>query len=337
MTTETEPNLRIEMWIDLVCPWSYIAKRRLESAMTQFDSTDQVDLMWRSFELNRDAPLEPTSNAIDVLVDYGEDRQEVASRFEQIKEFGHIEGLELNIDTARPVRSFDAHRLTHLAADYDLRDQMIERLLYSYHTKNLNIADLEILKNLAQEVGLPQNAVQTTLAGDTYTDEVIADEIRAEDLGVTGVPTFAVNGVPTRYGSPQTDDLLCMLEESRITAEPNFVSILEYSVDGPEQQRQLADSLAEVVKEWVRFHPGFLSSRFHLSTDGTRVFNIIQWASEEAYRNFAEASDLKGRIAAIEDAFNSVSGSVSSPLDDDPHAEIPRYMIYRTVLPARTT
>lgn len=321
------------MWIDIVCPWCYIAKRRLESAMDQFDRADQVELVWRSFELDKDASVEPTSNTIDIMVDHGDDRQEVVKRFNRITKLGRAEGLNLNIDTARPVRSFDAHRLIHLAEEYSLRDQMIERLLRAYHTENVNIAAPELLSSLAREVGIPQDAVQTTLAGDAYADEVTADELRADDLGVTGVPTFSANGAPARYGSPSIDDLLRLLEENQVTTEPNFVSILDYLVDGPEQQHQLADGLAEVIKQWVRFHPGFLSAKFHISTDGSRIFNIIQWDSEEDYHRFTTNSDTNGRVAAIKEAFANVSGPVSSPLDDQSNSDIPRYTMYRTVLP----
>jgi C-6 monooxygenase len=83
--------------------------------------------------------------------------------------------------------------------------------------------------------------------------------------------------------------------------EPGFVIILEYTVEGPEQQRQLVEGLAELGKQWVRFHPGFLSARFHVSTDGTRMVNFVNCASEGDYRNFLASSDTEGRIAAIEE------------------------------------
>jgi len=83
--------------------------------------------------------------------------------------------------------------------------------------------------------------------------------------------------------------------------EPGFVIILEHTVEGPKQQRQLVEGLAELEKQWVRFHLGFLSARFHVSTDGTQVVNFVNWASEDDYRNFLASSDTEGRIAAIEE------------------------------------
>ena len=110
--------------------------------------------------------------------------------------------------------------------------------------------------------------------------------------------------------------------------EPRFVIILEYTVEGPEQQRQLVEGFAELGKRWVRFHSGFLSARFHISTDGTRVVNFVNWASEEDYRNFLANSDPEGRIAAIEE----VLANVSSPLDSA-NPTIPGFTVYRTVEP----
>ena len=115
--------------------------------------------------------------------------------------------------------------------------------------------------------------------------------------------------------------------------EPGFVIILEYTVEGPEQQRQLVEGLAALGKRWVRFHPGFLSARFHISTDGTRVVNFVNWASEEDYRNFLANSDTEGRIAAIEEVLANVSGNVSSPLDSA-NPTIPGFTVYRTVEPS---
>lgn len=116
------------------------------------------------------------------------------------------------------------------------------------------------------------------------------------------------------------------------SSDSGFIIILDYTVDGPEQQRQLVDGLAELVKQWVRPHPGFLSAKFHSSTDGTRVINFVHWASEEDYHNFLENSDTDGRIAAIEQALANVSGTVVSPMDSTPNTS-PSYTIHRTVTP----
>lgn len=121
-----------------------------------------------------------------------------------------------------------------------------------------------------------------------------------------------------------------MTSQNEGRTDPDFVIILDYIADGPEQQRQLVNGLAELMEQWVSPHSGFLSAKFHTSTDGTQVINIVHWASEKDYRNFLTNSDTDGRIAAIEQALANVSGTVSSPLDSNPD-KIPSYTIHRTV------
>ncbi|MFF7726107.1 antibiotic biosynthesis monooxygenase [Streptomyces sp. NPDC008001] len=93
-----------------------------------------------------------------------------------------------------------------------------------------------------------------------------------------------------------------------MTKESGFYSIIDYTVDGPETQRALLKEFTEIQKSWVRFYPGYRSAQFHLSTDGTRVVNLIHWATEADYRNFVENSDTDGRLAAIRQALENLPG-----------------------------
>lgn len=107
-----------------------------------------------------------------------------------------------------------------------------------------------------------------------------------------------------------------------------FYSIIDYTVDGPDTQRELVAAFAELQERWVRFYPGFRSARFHVSTDGTRVYNIVAWDSEADYRIFVETSDTEGRMAAIHAAVASVSGKAEPRMDG-----IPTYRVVREVGP----
>jgi C-6 monooxygenase len=110
--------------------------------------------------------------------------------------------------------------------------------------------------------------------------------------------------------------------------DSGFYSIIEYSVDGPQTQRELVEAFAEIQERWVRFYPGYRSARFHVSTDGTRVYNIVHWASEADYRHFEQTSDTAGRMAAIQAALKSLSGKAESRMTGDP-----RYVVTREVGP----
>lgn len=113
-----------------------------------------------------------------------------------------------------------------------------------------------------------------------------------------------------------------------MSKDSGFYSIIDYTVDGPETQRELVEAFAEIQERWVRFYPGYRSARFHVSTDGTRVYNLVHWASEADYRNFEEKSDSEGRMAAIQAALEGLAGKAEPRMSGDP-----RYTVVREVGP----
>ncbi|MEV8637921.1 antibiotic biosynthesis monooxygenase [Streptosporangium sp. NPDC051023] len=113
-----------------------------------------------------------------------------------------------------------------------------------------------------------------------------------------------------------------------MSTDPGFYSIIDYTVDGRETQRELADAFAELQERWVRFYPGYRSARIHVSTDGTRVYNIVHWATEADYRDFVETSDTEGRAAAIQEVLNGLSGKAEARMSGPP-----TYTVVREVGP----
>ncbi|MDA8370993.1 MAG: antibiotic biosynthesis monooxygenase [Nocardiopsaceae bacterium] len=111
-------------------------------------------------------------------------------------------------------------------------------------------------------------------------------------------------------------------------AESGFYSIIDYTVDGPKTQQELVEAFAEIQERWVRFYPGYRSARFHVSTDGTRVYNIVHWATEADYRHFEATSDTEGRLAAIQAALDGLSGTAEPRM-----AGLPHYVVVREVAP----
>lgn len=208
----------VEVWSDIMCPWCYIGKRRLETALGLFDSRAQVKVVWRSYELRPDQSRTPGLTLADIMMRYrGLTGAEVSKLFTWIKKLGADEGLRLNLENVRPVNSFDAHRLTHLADSHGLRDQLVERLFHAHLTDNVNVADVELLVMLAGEVGLDVDEVRATLAGDRYAAYVITE---ARNSGVSAVPTFVVDRRHTISGAPVSGDLLKLLERARSESVP---------------------------------------------------------------------------------------------------------------------
>jgi predicted DsbA family dithiol-disulfide isomerase len=184
----------IEIWSDIACPWCYVGKRRFEAALARFEHRDEVTITWRSFELDPEAPAERLGDRAEHLASkYGMSVEQARQAETQMTQTAAGEGLEFHLDIARAGNTFDGHRLVHLARAHGLQDAMKERLLRAYFSEGELISDHQSLTRLAHEVGLPEDEVRETLAGDRYADEVRADEHTAQGFGIGAVPTFVID------------------------------------------------------------------------------------------------------------------------------------------------
>ena len=184
--------MRIEIWSDVVCPWCYIGKRRLESALADFPHRDQVEVVWRSFQLDPSAPTTPTETVLDMLGrKYGAGQDAI----DRVEALAAEEGMLFRHGQAPHVNTLDAHRLLHAAGVK--RGELKEALLHAYFVEAQNVADHDVLARVATEVGLDDVTVKSVLTSDEHADDVEADIRQAAAYGATGVPFFVVEG---RYG-----------------------------------------------------------------------------------------------------------------------------------------
>ena len=190
--------MKVEIWSDVVCPWCYIGKRRFESALARFEHRDQLEVTWRSFELNPHATTEEQGGLAERLATkYGMTLEQANAANARVTTAAAGEGLEFRLDVARPGNTFDAHRLIHLAKERGVQVQAKERLMAAYFTEGRRIGDRETLVELMAEVGVGASEAREALEGDAYVPEVRADEREAAELGITGVPFFVLD---RRYG-----------------------------------------------------------------------------------------------------------------------------------------
>ena len=190
--------MRIEIWSDVVCPWCYIGKRRLERALADFAHRDQVELVWRSFQLDPGAPLEPVESVAEHLGrKYGGGLAGGQRMIDQVEAVAAEEGLVFRLGRAQRVGTGDAHRLLHLAAQHGLQGDLKEALLHAYFADARNVADHEVLLEIATGVGLDEATVRETLAARELAEEVESDIRQAQAYGANGVPFFVVD---QRYG-----------------------------------------------------------------------------------------------------------------------------------------
>jgi predicted DsbA family dithiol-disulfide isomerase len=185
-------SVQVEIWSDVVCPWCYIGKRRFEAAAAQFDG--EVEVTWRSFELDPSAPATREHSASEHLAaKYGMSVEQAESSHAQMTALAAQEGLEYHFELTKGGNSFDAHRLIHLATANGLQDEAMERVFRGYFTEGLAIGDRDVLIALAAELGLDGDA----LNGDAYAEAVREDEHLAQRIGIQGVPFFVLD---RRYG-----------------------------------------------------------------------------------------------------------------------------------------
>ncbi|WP_342779321.1 DsbA family oxidoreductase [Nonomuraea turkmeniaca] len=212
-------SLRIDIWSDVVCPWCYIGKRRLESALARFEHADEVDVHWHSFQLDPSHPKGHREPVFDTLAKkVGAPPAQVRQMTGQVTELAAAEGLTYALDRAISVNTIDAHRVSHLAAKHGLGGQMHERLLGAHLGEGEIVDDPDTLVRLAAEVGVPEDETRKVLASDAYADAVQADIREARGLGITGVPFFVLNRAYGVSGAQPADTFLSALRTARAGA-----------------------------------------------------------------------------------------------------------------------
>lgn len=190
--------MRIEIWADVVCPWCYIGKRRLETAIAGFEHGDEVEVVYRSYELDPFAPEVGTESTLTVLGrKFGADEAGTRAMMARADEVAAAEGLTFAHADALHARTLTAHRLLHLAKADGRQHELMEQVLAAYFTRGESLGDHDVLRKAAAEAGLDAGRVDEVLASDEYRDDVMADVAQARAYGSSGVPFFVIDG---RFG-----------------------------------------------------------------------------------------------------------------------------------------
>jgi len=203
--------MRVQVWSDIVCPWCYIGKRHFEAALAQFSHADEVELVWRSFELD---PTAKPSGAIAgdyanrLAAKYGTSTAQAQQMLDQMTERAAQEGLDFRFDLSKPGNSFDAHRLLHLALQNGHQDDLKEALDNATFTQGLSVSDHAELTKVAVGIGLDEAEVTDVLSTNKFADVVRQDEAQAREYGITGVPFFVIDDKFGISGAQPSDTLL---------------------------------------------------------------------------------------------------------------------------------
>jgi len=190
--------MQVEIWSDVVCPWCYLGKRHFEQALERFPHRDEVEVIYRSFELDPTAPPGVTRPTVDVLASkYGMGPGQARDAQRQMEQRAAQDGLTFRMEGLRSGNTRDAHRLLQLAGARGRQAELAERLYRAYFTDQASVFDHSSLAGLAAEAGLDPDEARAVLAGDEYGPAVDADERTARSFGISGVPFFVVD---RRYG-----------------------------------------------------------------------------------------------------------------------------------------
>jgi predicted DsbA family dithiol-disulfide isomerase len=205
--------MQVEIWSDVVCPWCYLGKKRFEQALAGFEHRDQVQVVYRSFELDPAALHGVTTPTVERLAEkYGMSPSEADHAQRQMEERAAADGLTFRMAGLLSGNTRDAHRLLQLAKEAGLQSQLMERLQRAYFSDQESIFDHATLTRLAVETGLDRDEVAAVLASDLYTDHVETDERMAQALGATGVPLFVIDRKYGISGAQPAETIASVLE-----------------------------------------------------------------------------------------------------------------------------
>ncbi len=211
--------MHVDIWTDVVCPWCYLGKRRLERALESFNGADEVTVTYHSFELDPTMPPGITTPTVEMLASkYHMSPAQAEQAQRQMEERAAGDGLTFRMNGLVSGNTRDAHRLLQLARVRGRQAELVERLQRAYFSEQGSIFDHPSLADLATEAGLDADEVARVLATDEYGNAVDADEEMARSLGATGVPFFVVGRRYAFSGAQSPETIAEVLERASADA-----------------------------------------------------------------------------------------------------------------------
>ena len=197
--------LNIEIYSDLICPWCYIGRRRLEEGINLLGASEPPNNLWRPFELNPEMPKTGLDRKAYRSAKFGSwERSQAMDR--EVASTGKTVGLEFNYGRILVTpNTFAGHRLLWWARDEGLQDILADALFRAYFIEGLDIGKNEVLAEVAAGAGLSKEDAKHFLESDQGRDEVLAEEREGGRLGLNAVPFFVINGVPAISGAQRPE------------------------------------------------------------------------------------------------------------------------------------
>ena len=209
--------MKIEVWADVVCPWCYIGKRRLQRALAERGVADEVEIVHRAFQLDPTASTTTAPTVDHLAAKYGVSRDEALAMMSNVTEVAAGEGLDYHLDRTMTGNTRNAHRLALWAQDQDplIAQRLLEAMYSAYFEQGRGVFSADDLVALAAEVGLDADAAREMLAGSAYLDQVVEDQVLARTFGANGVPFFVIDRAYGVSGAQPVEVFLNAIDQAR--------------------------------------------------------------------------------------------------------------------------
>lgn len=229
----------IEIWSDVVCPFCYIGKRRIEKALSKFEHKDDIEIVWHSFQLHPTVKTESNKTIHEYLAaQYGITVDQIKENYGFIKDMANDVGLKFSLDNALLINTKNAHRLLQLAKKEGKDSAAEEVLFHAYFTENKNLDDLNFLESIAVQIGLSAEKFRDAINSESFDQEIDNDIYQANQIGVRGVPFFLMNNEISVIGAQSEEVFLNSIKKawvswnSKIKTKPNTIEGNTCSIDG---------------------------------------------------------------------------------------------------------
>lgn len=186
--------MKIEVWSDYVCPFCYIGKRTLEKALIQSGFDSQAEVTYKAYQLNPNTPTDSAVPTYESLAKkFGKTIEQAKEMTEGVAQHARSVGLEYNFDDMVEANTLAAHRLVKWAETHGKDGELTEQLMHQYFIEAKNVGDHQVLVEVAESIGLPQEEAKKVVESDEFMGQVQLDIAEAGQIGVQGVPFFVVN------------------------------------------------------------------------------------------------------------------------------------------------
>lgn len=223
-------KVTIEIWSDIVCPFCWIGKKKMERAIAKLNAEGRVEVIWHSFQLDPEFPMEKSISTNEYLVQRkGYPQEQITMMTSQLVEQGLGYGIDFQFGKARSFNTLNAQRLIHWSKEDGKSNELKESLMLHYFTKGLDLSMTENLMSVVDHVGLDIVQAKQVLSSEAYIEEVKHDVYQSRQLGIRGVPYFLINEKITIAGAQHDQEfensLTAALKDLELLGNSNQVGV----------------------------------------------------------------------------------------------------------------